>query len=79
VLGVTFYYSKTTSPRTLQKAFAWDLLEVLGGGGRFLNGSVPLYVGKTLSRGACRGTALIRKRIPLRPYRRPMPRVLWGS
>ena len=26
-----------------------------------------------------RGTSLIRKRIPLRPYRRPMPRVLGGS
>ena len=76
---MTFYYSKMTSPRTFHKAFAWDLLGVLVGEGRFLNGSVPLYVGKTLSGGACRGTALKRKRIPLRPYRRPMPRVLWGS
>ena len=26
-----------------------------------------------------RGTSLIRKRLPLGPYRRPTPRVLWGS
>jgi len=26
-----------------------------------------------------KGTSLIRKRTPLGPYRRPMPRVLWGS
>jgi hypothetical protein len=26
-----------------------------------------------------RGTSLIRKRTPLGPFRRPMPRVLWGS
>ena len=27
----------------------------------------------------CRGTSLARKRNPLGPYRRPMPRVLGGS
>ena len=27
----------------------------------------------------CRGTSLARKRIPLEPNRRPMPRVLGGS
>ena len=26
-----------------------------------------------------RGTSLIRKRLPLGPYRRPMPRALWWS
>ena len=30
-------------------------------------------------RGLFRGTSLIRKRTPLEPYRRPMPRVLGGS
>jgi len=38
-------------------------------GGRFLTREVPLY----------RGTSLIRKRTPLRPYRRPVPRVLGWS
>ena len=49
-------------------------------------GEVPLYVdihicaAFTASRGdPYRGTSLIRKRNPLGPYRRPMPRVLGGS
>ena len=29
--------------------------------------------------GVCRVTSLTRKRTPLGPHRRPMPRVLWGS
>ena len=29
--------------------------------------------------GPHRGTSLIRKRTPLGPYRRPIPRLLWGS
>ena len=38
-------------------------------GWRFPSNEVPVH----------RGTSLTRKRSPLGPYRRPMPRVLWGS
>ena len=36
---------------------------------------------KGTARGRCqyRGTSLIRKRTPLEPYRRPMPRIVGGS
>ena len=44
-----------------------------GGGGELLRRGVP-----ECSRGY-RDTLLIRKRTPLGPYRRPMPRVLKGS
>ena len=35
--------------------------------------------GSTTVKLRYRGTSLIRKRTPLGPYRRPMPRVLGGS
>ena len=64
----------------------------LGGGAYIAAGlasrslSVPLPPSRALSHALSlstriasvyRGTSLIRKRIPLKPYRRPMPRVLW--
>ena len=40
---------------------------VLGGGRRLM------------SEEPCRGTSLTRERLPLGPYRKPMPRALWWS
>jgi len=56
-------------------------------GGRFLMREVPLYTarlptyqhGYPFTGGGYRGTSLIRKRTPLGPYRRPVPRVLGVS
>ena len=39
---------------------------------------VPLYSGRRPD-SSYRGTSLIRKRTPLRPHRRPVPRVVGGS
>jgi len=45
------------------------------GGGAFIDEQPAFMVGEPLYRG----TLLIRKRTPLGPYRRPMPRVLGWS
>ena len=73
--------------------YSRSMLGVLGGsygGGRFLMGEVPLYLGSKnpapprIPRGGTRlweyrGASLIRKRLLLGPYSRAMPRALWWS
>ena len=74
-------HKKTPYPMTLHKAFAYRPLTVLAGGAfsckcpcRTLSYDIPRDVLHTVG---CRGTSLIGIRLPLRPYSRTIPRVIW--
>jgi len=57
-------------------------LQVQGRSQSAFSSAGDLFQGGALSvfgNTATGGTSLERKRIPLGPYRKPMPRVLWGS
>jgi len=80
---------KPHHPRTLQTEYAQGPMMVLCRGAISYERGTPLLSPTNNERPSlpptrppcmhpCRGTSIIRKRTPLGPYRRPMPRVLWG-